>query len=126
VSERRRVLLADDREDVRELVAMTLGTDRFEILDAPDGETALRLARSHRPHVILLDVGMPGLDGFAVCRALKADPATRHIPIYMLTAAGAAADRAAGDAAGAAGYFVKPFSPAVLQAEILRAAGQAD
>ena len=111
---RKRILLADDQDAVRELVAMTLGDEHFELLDAADGECALRMARAYRPHLILLDVGMPLLDGISVCRELKADPETRDIPIIMLTAAGADADIAAGQDAGANHYVTKPFSPTAL------------
>lgn len=125
--DRDRILLVDDQDAVRELVAMTLGDDKFELLDAADGETALRMARSFRPHLILLDVGIPRLDGFSVCRALKRDGETKHIPVIMLTAAGGEADRAAGEAAGADDYFTKPFSPSALVKkvhEVLKDHGQ--
>lgn len=111
---RKRILLVDDQDAVRELVAMTLGDDLFELLDAADGVTAVQLARSFRPHLILLDVGMPKMDGFTVCRTLKQDPQTSDIPIIMLTAAGTDVDKATGRAAGADGYFTKPFSPTAL------------
>jgi DNA-binding response OmpR family regulator len=108
----------DDQDAVRELVAMTLGDDAYELLDAADGLAALQMARSFRPDLILLDVGMPRMDGFSVCRALKADPETREIPVVMLTAAGSDADKEAGRAAGADGYFTKPFSPSALVARV--------
>jgi DNA-binding response OmpR family regulator len=79
-----------------------------------DGEEALRTARERHPRLILLDVNMPRLDGFEVCRALKADAATADIKIVMLTARGADADRARGREAGADDYFIKPFSPVSL------------
>ncbi|MGH2350613.1 MAG: response regulator [Chloroflexota bacterium] len=123
MKERKRILLADDQDAVRELVAMTLGGDSFELLDAADGATALRMARNFRPDLVLLDVGMPELDGFTVCRALKDDPDTRDIPVVMLTAAGAEADRAAGRAAGADGYFTKPFSPTALVNKVYEVIG---
>lgn len=121
--ERKRILLVDDQDAVRELVAMTLGDDEYELLDAADGETALRLARGFQPHLILLDVGMPKMDGFTVCRSLKRDPETKDIPVIMLTAAGADADRAAGRAAGADDYFTKPFSPTALMRKVQQMLG---
>ncbi|HEX2036969.1 MAG TPA: response regulator [Chloroflexota bacterium] len=123
-SPRRRVLLVDDQDDVRELLAMTLGHDRYDFLEAADGHTALQLARSHRPDAVLLDVAMPGMDGLSVCRALKADPTTRGIPVLMVSAASSEADRAAGEAAGADGYFTKPFSPSVLIAKVAEVISQ--
>ena len=83
-------------------------------VDAADGLAALRLAREAHPDLILLDVGLPAMDGFTVCRELKQDASTRDIAIVMLTAAGSESDRAAGQAAGADAYFTKPFSPTAL------------
>ncbi len=111
---KQKVLLADDDPDLRRLVATTLGTDDFELLQARDGLEALEVARRERPSLILLDVNMPRHNGFEVCRLLKADPATKQIRIVMLTARGGASDRAEGRAAGADDYFVKPFSPVQL------------
>jgi DNA-binding response OmpR family regulator len=113
-SAKRRVLLADDDLALRRLIATTLGTTDFELLQATDGEEALAIARQQHPDLVLLDVNMPKLDGFAVCQQLKHEPATASIKIVMLTARGADADRAKGRAAGADDYFVKPFSPVQL------------
>lgn len=109
-----RVLLADDDSGLRRLVSATLGSADFELLQAIDGEEALQLARSSSPDLVLLDVNMPRLDGFEVCRALKRDPATADIKVVMLTARGAETDRARAREAGADDYFVKPFSPVQL------------
>jgi DNA-binding response OmpR family regulator len=114
VTDRRRVLVADDDAALRRLISTTLGTQDFDLLEAMDGEEALRTARERHPRLILLDVNMPRLDGFEVCRALKADAATADIKIVMLTARGADADRARGREAGADDYFIKPFSPVSL------------
>jgi DNA-binding response OmpR family regulator len=111
---KRRVLLADDDLALRRLIATTLGTTDFELLQATDGEEALQIARQQHPELVLLDVNMPKLDGFAVCQQLKREPETAGIKIVMLTARGAAADRARGREAGADDYFVKPFSPVQL------------
>ncbi len=111
---KQKVLLADDDAGLRKLIGTTLGTEDFELVQARDGEEALDLARQEHPDLILLDVNMPKLDGFEVCRLLKRDPATSAIKIVMLTARGNESDRAEGREAGADDYFIKPFSPVQL------------
>jgi DNA-binding response OmpR family regulator len=99
---------------MRRLIVTTLGTDDFEVLEAGDGEDALRVAREQHPAVVLLDVNMPKIDGFEVCRRMKADPQTADIIVVMLTARGSEIDRARGREVGAVDYFIKPFSPIQL------------
>lgn len=111
---RYRVLLADDDAALRRLVSATLGSNDFELLHAMDGEEALRVASEKHPALVLLDVNMPRMDGFNVCRHLKTDPSTTDIKIVMLTARGADVDRQRARDAGADDYFVKPFSPVQL------------
>ncbi len=111
----RRVLLVDDDELIRELVATTLGTGEFGILMAEDGPSALDVARDERPDLIFLDVAMPGIDGVEVCRLLRQDERTRNTVIVMLTARSSDADRQRALAAGANAYVVKPFSPLALR-----------
>ncbi len=110
----RRLLIADDEPGIRSLVRMTLETDEYEITEAGDGKEALEAARRVLPEVILLDVMMPKLTGFEVCKALKEDPATKEIVIVMLTARAQDGDRSEGEASGANDYFTKPFSPVAL------------
>ena len=108
----KRVLIVEDQADIRKLIRMTLEFEAYEIHEAPDGPTGLRLAHSLRPDLMLLDVMMPGaLDGLQVCRHIKSDPDLAHIKIVLLTARGQARDREAGNLAGAEDYRVKPFSP---------------
>lgn len=114
----RKLLIADDEEGVRSLVRMTLEVDSFEILEAADGHEALALARRHRPDLLLLDVAMPGLSGFDVCRSVKGDPATASITVIMLTAKAQDSERQEGLEAGADDYFTKPFSPLVLLTKV--------
>jgi DNA-binding response OmpR family regulator len=109
-----RVLLADDDAALRRLVSATLGSNDFELFHATDGEEALRVAGEAHPALVLLDVNMPRMDGFDVCRHLKADPTTTDIKVVMLTARGGDADRQRAREAGADDYFVKPFSPVQL------------
>ncbi len=111
---KRRVLLADDDPGLRRLIGTTLGTEDFDLLHATDGEEALQIARAERPELVLLDVNMPKLDGFEVCRHLKSEPETAGIKVVMLTARGADVDRAKGRESGADDYFIKPFSPVQL------------
>lgn len=111
----KKILIVDDKAEVRELVSVTLEIGPYEILTAENGHEALKLAREAMPHLILLDIQMPGeLDGLDVCRTLKKDAATKEIYILMLTAKGQDWDKKAGYDAGADGYFVKPFSPLQL------------
>jgi putative two-component system response regulator len=111
---RTKILLADDQPHVHRLVAATLGDAQWELLYARDGEEALRIAREAQPAIVLLDVSMPKLDGFEVCRQLKSDAATRHMAVVMLTAMRDEESRIKGNLAGADEYFVKPFSPLAL------------
>ena len=113
-SPKRRVLVADDDDALRRLIWTTLGAQHFELLQAIDGEEALQVARGRHPELVLLDVNMPKLDGFEVCRQLKTDPETAGIKVVILSARGADTDRARGREAGADDYFIKPFSPIQL------------
>ena len=104
------ILIADDEEDVRELVAMNLRRAGYETLEAADGLQALAKTRRSKPSAIVLDVMMPGCDGYRVCQELRNDNDTKHIPILMLTARGQTQDRIAGFEKGADDYVSKPFS----------------
>lgn len=105
------VLVVDDEPPVVELVRFTLEDERVRVVEAGDGLEALEVARAELPDLIFLDVQMPHLTGFEVCRRLRLEPEFRKATIVMLTAAGQAQDRARGRAAGADLYLTKPFSP---------------
>lgn len=107
----KKILIADDEPALRSLVRVTLDTGRFEIIEAADGVEALRLARRHLPDLMFLDWAMPGFSGVEVCRQLRADPATRHLTVVMLTARAQDFDRAAALEVGVDAYVTKPFSP---------------
>ena len=110
-----RILIVEDQPDICKLIRMTLEFGDFEIHEANDGESGLNMARAIRPAIVLLDVMMPGLlDGYQVCARIKQDPALSAIQVVMLTARGQVSDIAAGQAAGADAYLVKPFSPLEL------------
>lgn len=106
-----RILIADDEPDVLRLVSGNLRNAGFEVLQAADGEEALALARREAPSLIVLDQMMPTMSGTEVCKALKQDPATRDIPVIMLTARAEEIDRVLGLELGADDYVTKPFSP---------------
>jgi CheY-like chemotaxis protein len=108
------VLVADDDERVRDLLALMLTRAGFWVLEAEDGAEALDLAACARSCLAVLNLQMPNLDGIAVCRALKADPATAGMPIVILSAAIAPEMQGRARIAGADAYVTKPFSPAAL------------
>ena len=112
------VLVVDDEEDILELVKYNLEKEGYTVVGVTTGEDALAAARRKMPDVLVLDLMLPGVDGLEVCRRLKADETTRHIPIIMLTAKGSEADIVTGLEMGAADYVTKPFSPRVLTARL--------
>ena len=109
-----KVLIADDQPNMRQLVRLTLESGHFEILEAPDGDAALAVARAERPDLLFLDWTMPGLAGVEVCRALREDPQTSGMRIVMLTARSQDSDRLHAQEMGADDYITKPFSPIQL------------
>jgi len=115
---RPRILLVDDDRRVRQLVGLTLPADDYELSFAPDGAAALRSAHLDAPDLILLDFAMPGIDGVDVCTAIRANPATAHTPIVMLTGHGDDETRRRAVVAGANGFLTKPFSPLTLEQTI--------
>jgi two-component system phosphate regulon response regulator PhoB len=109
-----KILVVDDEPDALELIAFNLKGAGFEVLTAPDGECALRLARAHVPDLVLLDLMLPEVDGLEVCKILRRDPATAGVPVIMLTARASEVDRVLGLELGADDYVTKPFSPREL------------
>lgn len=103
---------------VRQLIEATLADGPYRVLTAATGDEALHVTRLEHPHVILLDVGLPGVDGYTVCKVLKSEPRTSGVKVVMLTARAQRRDRERGVAAGADAYVTKPFSPRQLLAEI--------
>ncbi len=116
------VLVIDDSAVIRQVVKAALGTTdpAWAVLAAGSGADGVALAASERPDVILLDVEMPDLDGPATLAALRAQAATREVPVLFLTGHSADEDRARLEALGAAGVIAKPFQPARLGDEIAR------
>lgn len=113
-----KVLVIEDDRHIAELLRMTLATHHFTPIVASDGGTGLSEARRLLPSLILLDLLLPTMDGWEVCKRLRADDKTRHIPIIMVTAKSEEEDRVAGLELGADDYVVKPFSPRELVARI--------
>ena len=109
-----RILVIDDIEANVRLLEAKLTSEYYDVMTALDGPTGLALAAAEAPDIILLDVMMPGMDGFEVCRRLKDDPLTRHIPIVLVTALDGRADRIAGLEAGADEFLNKPIDDVML------------
>lgn len=115
----RKVLLAEDEEDIQKVARMSLQFQgHWEVVVAGNGQECLEKVSTEHPDLILLDAMMPRMDGYETCRRLKADPATRHIPVIFLTAKAQEAEIKKGLELGAVGYLVKPFDPMRLAAQI--------
>lgn len=115
---RENILIVEDEKDILELIKYSLGKEGYQVTGLTSGEEALKAARLIKPDLIVLDLMLPGLDGLEICKILKNDSRTGHIPIIMLTAKGEDSDIVAGLEVGADDYVTKPFSPKVLIARI--------
>ena len=113
-----KIVVIDDEENILELVSYNLARDGYAVTCVTTGEDALKKVRAIRPDLVILDLMLPGMDGFEVCKILKNDSKTAHIPVIMLTAKGEEADIVTGLELGADDYIVKPFSPKVLIARV--------
>jgi diguanylate cyclase (GGDEF)-like protein len=111
------ILVVDDTANTLELIATILGTEH-RVLTAADGETALQIALREEPDLILLDIRMPGMDGYQLCKLLKADPVTREIPVIFVTAMDEEREEAKGLELGAIDYITKPLSQPILRARV--------
>ncbi len=113
-----RILVVDDIETNRRLLEARLSAEYFDVIEAEDGYKAIEAAREQNPDLILLDIMMPGIDGFETCRRLKADPALRHIPVIMVTALDQREDRIKGLEVGADEFLTKPVDDVALFARV--------
>ncbi|RZI62188.1 MAG: response regulator [Rubrivivax sp.] len=116
----KKVLIVDDHADIRRLVRLTLEFEDVEVREAAEGCSALKMLDGWRPDALLVDLMMPGMDGLALCRAVRARSDTHDLPVVFLTARGQAQDRDDGLKAGANAYLLKPFSPLQLIQELGR------
>jgi len=107
--DKKRILIVEDERDIVETIQFRLELEGLECLVAYDGEEALVKAKKENPHLILLDVMMPKINGYQVCRLLKSDQEYSHIPIIMLTAKAQESDKFWGKESGADDYLTKPF-----------------
>lgn len=120
------VLIVDNQPDIRRLVRMTLEIGGIDIYEADSGASSLEMVARFKPHIVLMDIMMPGqIDGLAACRRIKDDPGLAMIKVVILSARGQAADLEAGSAAGADAYLTKPFSPLQLLDKVSELSGNA-
>jgi pilus assembly protein CpaE len=113
-----KILIVDDDVNALKLIGYSLHKEGYEIIAAQSGEEALAKAQEERPHLVVLDIMMPHMDGYEVCRRLRANPQTAHMPVMMLTAKTQVEDKVAGFEAGADDYLTKPVIPAELMARV--------
>ena len=112
------LLVVEDEEEIQELISYNLKKEGFRVTCVGSGEDALRMVRTGEYSLILLDLMLPGIDGFEVCRTIRKHASTAGLPIMMVTAKGEESDIVAGLELGADDYLVKPFSPRVLVARV--------
>ena len=120
----RSVLLVDDEANIALSLEFTMSRAGYEVRTVADGEAALEAARERRPDLVLLDVMMPKINGYEVCRQLRADPATADVKIVMLTAKGGPVEGEKALALGADAFFAKPFSMAELSRRVRELIGE--
>ena len=114
----KRILVIEDQEDNRRIVRDLLTSVGYEIIEAVTGEEGVTAAATHVPDLILMDIQLPGLDGYEATRRIRANPALRQIPIIAVTSYALSGDDVKAFAAGCNGYVSKPFSPRALLAKI--------
>jgi len=114
----KRILIVEDDRPIIELIEHYLGKEHFTVLSATTGDVAIKTATARKPHLVILDIMLPGKDGWEVCRELRTSPQTASIPIIMLTAKAEESDKVIGLELGADDYMTKPFSPKELVARV--------
>ena len=114
----KRILMIEDQEDNRRIVRDLLTSVGYELIEAVTGEEGVAMAEMHRPELILMDIELPGLDGYEATRRIKTNPALRQIPIIVVTSYALSGYDIKAQEAGCDAYMAKPFSPRVLLAKI--------
>ena len=114
----KRILMVEDQEDNRQIIRDLLSATDYEIAEAESGERALEAVAKQRPDLILMDIQLPGIDGYEVTRRIKADPALQSIPIIAVTSYALSGEEQKARAAGCDEYVPKPYSPRQLLAKI--------
>ena len=114
----KRILVVEDHEDNRQILRDLLGSAGFELIEAGDGEAALRVAAAEHPDLILMDVQLPVLDGYEATRRIKSDPLLKAIPIIVVTSYALSGEEVRARRAGCDAYVAKPYSPRQLLAKI--------
>jgi len=118
VAAAQKILVVEDEPDIRKLVRYHLAQERYNVVEAEDGEQALKLIQREQPNLVVLDLMLPGLSGQEICRILRSKPDTAALPILMLTAKAGEADKVLGLETGADDYITKPFSPREMVARV--------
>lgn len=121
-----KILVVEDEPDIRKLVNYNLAQERYKVIEAEDGEQALKVIQRDKPHLVVLDLMLPGLSGIELCKILRERSETAKLPILMLTAKAGEADRVVGLEMGADDYLAKPFSPRELVARVRAILRRAD
>lgn len=114
----KKILFVDDEPQLVEMVKIRLEANNYEVILASDGEQALEKARGEKPDLIILDIMLPKMDGYKVCRMLKFDDKYSNIPVIMLTARSQKSEKSMGEEVGADAYIIKPFEPQMLLGKI--------
>jgi CheY-like chemotaxis protein len=120
-----KILIAEDERDIRDLIAFTLQFAGYEVITANNGEEAVQLTHEKIPDLVITDVRMPKMTGYEACKLIKADPATKHIPVVFLSAKGQEAEVQTGLASGGDEYLLKPFAPDQLTRKVAEILGKA-
>lgn len=114
------ILIVEDDEDSRYVYQLILEANGFSVLTATSGTDGLRLARENKPAAVLMDISIPGMDGWTVTRALKGDPATAAVPVIVITAHAFPEDREMAEEVGSDGFLTKPCEPRLVLEEVWR------
>lgn len=121
---KKRILIVDDEAQMVEMLKMRLEASDYDVIQALDGQAGLEAAKKEKPDLIILDLMLPKIDGFKVCRMLKFDEKYKTIPIIMFTARAQEADKKIGEEVGADAYITKPFEPQILLGKIKELLGE--